>query len=261
MHKHYIFTIPTFLLHTPHFVPLFYLMMEYVSKRTNMDTIFITTEMLGYYYNGDVKSGRLFEEGADHLCKLGYIKKQGSGYIYTKQLLNETFLQVKEEDFFKIIKSNKNNKSELLLFYLRLLDSFDYNIVVDGKRKVIGHMTQGYFIDKYKMSKNSITRYISALEELGLIYTHNTYVNGVQNNLYCKLDDKDLLMSFANANSKVDHSNFRRSVSARYNAFIKNPASLSEEEIKQLHKDVEKYNSISNQKKDTSIIDIITNKC
>lgn len=104
-------------------------------------------------------------------------------------------------------------------------------------------MSQSFFVNQYGMSKNTVTRYFKALEELDLLVIFRANPNTQQTNLYGRKADEQLIRQYANRFDNSNKSNFHRSVSARYNKYIKAPGVFSADEIKQLYNDCIVYNN------------------
>lgn len=104
--------------------------------------------------------------------------------------------------FYSIANSNHRFDIRWALFhyYCRLISSLDYNIEVNGKRSVVGHMSQAFFMDKAELSQQTVSRYHKYLEDMQLIYTNRcVYLteNGKRRkNYYGRYEDRKLIDQF-----------------------------------------------------------------
>lgn len=204
----------------------------------SLSDYFIFTPSVLYHYLGkkftlaDVIHSINMLEGAKVLVSVA-----SDVYMCKKEVVNsfEYYTPIAQWEYELLMEKDKH---QLLLFYVRVLASLDY-------KTGIGYMANNYFVEEYGYSRNTVSRYFKALEELKLIYVGHRGVNSntgnYQTHLYCRYENRSLISS--------GNANFHRSVSARYNHFLDNPDSFSQEDIKQLYEDCLIYNSESKSKK------------
>lgn len=138
---------------------------------------------------------------------------------------------------------------KLLKHYVLISAARSYQIEVDGKRNVVCKLPITYFNEHEGISKRTVIRYNQQLEEMQLISIATSkfeYDNMKRDmNCYSLYEDRALLNKFVGINNKKDAStsNYRRKVSAMYNAFIKNPGVYSEEQKEELREMVIAYNA------------------
>lgn len=219
---------------------LFYLQINELSRNSYSDEFVITPEILGFYIYGS-SNPKLEKEIVSVLGTMDVVQHV-CGNIYKcnkSSFKSDSFVTITSEEFHTIMNSGKKNAVAILEYYLRLLASFDFTTN-------IGHMSSQYFIETYNMTKNTLSSYNSILEELQLIYVHH---RKMKSNLYCRYKDKHLLERQYD-NSAV--ANFHRSVSSRYNRFMQDPATFSEEELQKLYEDCLIYNQDMEKMQETN---------
>lgn len=203
---------------------LTYVGVAMLSRFTALDKVYFNSEIIAAYTHQKDCSASLLQ-----LCKEGVISKETETmYSIESTPLTEPFFTVHYEDLELIWNSNCRNKNDLVIFYLRLIASFNFQ-KNDGK---IGYMNYAFFMSEYNMSKSSVRRYFDQLVELKVIVKGD--YNEATGNAYVRYCDAHLL--------KVFSSNDLRRISAKYNAFIKNPDSFTKEELKKLYDDCLLYN-------------------
>lgn len=157
----------------------------------------------------------------DKLCDHNIIENNQFGYILNTDIFKfeeGTSFVVYDNSVFHMLMSNP----KLFKHYLYIVGLRDYKTKICNK-------PINYFVEAEGISDRTIKAYNKKLEELKLIY-----INRDGGNLqYVLYNDKDLIVS---------NSNWMRSVSAKYNRFIKSPEVFNEEEIINLYSDVIKYN-------------------
>lgn len=235
MSKHQYLACPSYLQSTGGRNFTTYLLINMISKKQYLDTVIFNSDILSYYYSGNINTN--FKDELVYLEQCGLIEKlSGTNYYITSYTnIEPPFIMFPEEDFLALLNINKRNKMDLILFYAKLLDSMNYNIEVNGQRKIIGHMPYSFF-----GNKSTVGDYMQTLQNLGLIYVVKRGVN--ETNLYCRTCHKELLDQFYEGSSENNNSNFRRSVSARYNRYLANPGVYSHEEKVALYNDCIEYN-------------------
>jgi len=142
----------------------------------------------------------------------------------------------------------KINNVNLLHYFIMILSTIS-NKLVDSVR--YGNMSIQFLSQINQISINTIIRYNQELQDLKLIYirkpsdTTNTFKN-----LYCRYQDKkyiDILADDGGKYGKSNSTNWQRSVTARYNAYVSGK-SFSEDDIQQLYDDCVKYNELMDRK-------------
>lgn len=86
-------------------------------------------------------------------------------------------------------------KMGLVKFYFQLLETRDYNLEIYGRKSVIGYMPQTYLAKKTQLSVRTVSKYMDALEELGIIFI---WREAHKNNHYCRCCDKKYLIKYMN---------------------------------------------------------------
>lgn len=233
-------TIPNWACNDDEINIVHYIKLQEFIRASYYDEILIKPETLDFfiYKKVGVRTLPLFE----YLLHNKYIKETMGFYIVTKDIFNEdSFVTITTDEFYGIINSNYKNTDKLLLHFIRLVKSLDYNININSRRNVIGHMSVQFFQNTYGLSKNTIISYNKKLEDLELLYIVRQ--NGKINNIYGRYVDKKYINKYADLEyDNSAKSNFHRSVSARYNKYMKHPESFSKPEIKRLYNDCLKYN-------------------
>ena len=154
------------------------------------------------------------------------------------------FVIINYDEFDTITNHSSNKRLNYSLFYYwcNVVKTFDWNIEAGGKRSFMGHMPVSYLAEQTGVTEPTVFKYNKILEDLKIIYIHRRYYNSATNtrpsNNYGRYEDKDLIMKVA-ADDSDNMGNFKRSVSARYNAYLKNPASV---DFEKLRVDVGNYN-------------------
>lgn len=209
----------------------------------------ITRQLLGYYAYA---KNKLTQEQSEQVNKaITQMTKDG----YLVNLRNNIF-QINTEKIHKIagafVGFTKDDipllqKPKLFHMLMCMLSTF----AKDMNYKA-GYMAQSYFADLLHVTLPTISARMQELEEAGYIKIYRSSYNPLlktrYTNLYCRVEDKDEIrqayVSTTYDNSDEKTTNFKRSVSARYNKFLTNPQAFTPEEIAQLHKDVIQYNKI-----------------
>lgn len=228
------------------------LALQYLAKTTVRGSRLVTPQLVACYLYGDTAKSKVTD--IEKIFKqLDCVSSCSGGYYYTINedafpKLENNFVLIAAEELEVFFNCGRRNMPQLLQHYIRIIKSLDYTIVVNGRSNVVGHMAADYFMQEYGLSRNTITNYNNALIEMGLLYIHRA---PHETNVYGRACNKVIIDDYA---LSISGGNFRRQVSARYNAYIKNPAAYCDEQVQQLYEDCVKYNSISSDnKKDLSV--------
>ena len=194
--------------------------------------------LLGYKVPMIAKTQQKIINALECLDELGYIKKSNDHYlidmgnIYTTsgyELLNvETFRRLMD-------------KPDLLKHYLIIKRG-----LIDGKCKY----SIPYFAKIENTSPQTISRRNKELEDMRLIIIYqDSYKDGRSNNVYTLYSEEQA------EKKRTNYSDLNRSVSARYNAFVKNPDKYSPLQKKTLRQEVIEYNERNpDRAKDLSVL-------
>lgn len=184
---------------------------------------------------------------------------ENTGDFFIKIFLNEV------QCIFKTDK--KVNKFSILRYFTTLIGSLNNSneIIYPLAKNKVGSFTINYLAKKSGLSENTIKRhggYNSILEDMKLIYIHRSHdylkfsdTGEIRtfSNVYGRYDDKDIILEYAKklgvtygeshkkSYTFKNNSNKLRSISARYNAFIKGK-SYTQAELQQLYEDCIFYN-------------------
>ena len=161
------------------------------------------------------------KETLEKLCKHNVIENNQFGYILNTDIFNfeegTHFITYTSEVFHMLMSEPK-----LLKHYLYIIGLRDYRTKICDK-------PINYFVKVENLSDRTIKTYNKKLEDLKLIYISR---NGI-NLQYVLYEDKNILEA---------NSNWMRSISAKYNRFIKSPGVFNAKEIDELYSEVIKYN-------------------
>lgn len=178
------------------------------------------------------------------------------------------FIKIYLSEIRSILTINKNiSKFSLLKYFIVLIGTINNsdNILFPFAKNKVGSFTIRYLAEKSDISENTINRpggYNSILEDMKLIYIHRSHdylkfsdTGEIRtfSNVYGRYDDKDIILEYAKklgvtygeshkkSYTFKNNSNKLRSISARYNAFIKGK-SYTQAELQQLYEDCIFYN-------------------
>ena len=141
------------------------------------------------------------------------------------------------------ILMEKSNAYDLAVYYLMLLCSRDYKIIINNKQGVIGKMPIRYFISELGLSEKQILRYNKILSDLKLIYIRHGNA-WKHTNIYGAYEDKEEIDKYFFTYSSADtseQSNKSRSLMAKY-YHAKNGVKYSPEEIAEINRYIDKRN-------------------
>ena len=211
--------------------------------RTDAGVVHIAPEtvayQLGYKLPLEHKTKVRITNALECLDELGYIRKCEDYYLVDMGSIYTTsgYELCSVEVFCKLM-----DKPDLLRHYLTIKRG-----LIDGKCKY----SIPYFAKVEETSVRTINRRNKELEDMRLIIVYQDgYKDGRSNNVYT-------LYSKEQAEKKrANYSDLNRSVSARYNAFVKNPGKYSPLQKKTLRQEVIEYNERNPARpKDLSVFD------
>lgn len=204
-----------------------YLLIEPIVKSSVFDVGVFTVDIICEYYAITKRTVReLIVSGLNELVKRKLITKKKELYIASKEIYimkdNEYFITVPIEGIIKLA-----NDPQLLKYFVILIRYIK-----------LESLSLSYLSEKTGKSIRTICRYNEELEQMKLLYIKRSSYSedGRPVNKYS-------LTPFTN-NTDKDLGNFRRSVSAKYNSFIKRGADYyTKEEIQELYDMCVKYNN------------------
>jgi len=200
--------------------------------RTDLGETIIPPELiayhLGYKLPIEYRTKQKIINALECLNELDYIKKRDDQYVIDMGHIYATDgYEFCSADIFRKLM----NKPDLLKHYLIIKRG-----LIDGKCKY----SIPYFAKIEETTPLTIIRRNKDLEDMQLIIiyqdSYNKNKNNRNNNVYT-------LYSEEQAEKKNgSNGNIDRSISQRYNSFVRNPGSLSPLQKKELRKNVEDYN-------------------
>lgn len=186
------------------------------------DYAVLTPEIICEYYS--LKCDSEIKSGLESLVKSKLARKKGNMYIINKSVYkSDHFTMVPVESVIKL-----SDNSKLLTYYTYILSK------MNNKTKSCS-LPISHFVNETGLSKRTVIRYNQKLEDMQLLYiTRFKYDDdGREVNQYSLI---------SNSPTK-DKGNFHRSVSAKYNAFIKKGAeAYTKEELQELYDLCLEYN-------------------
>lgn len=185
-------------------------------------------------------------DALDDLCDLGFAQKYNDNKDF--YLINTDIFYNQKKGFekidFKIFEKVKHDAG-LLKHYILIKKGR-----IDGKCTY----SEEYFIKAESVSYRTIVRRNKELLDLELIYIYRPSVD-LKNNKY----PRNIYMLFDHSKvfeKKENYSNLNRSISQRYNSFVKNPDKFTPLMRKTLRKQVEEYNARNpDRAKDLTVFD------
>ena len=211
--------------------------------RSDAGVVYIPPELiayqLGYKLPLEYRTKNKIVNALECLDECGYIKKCDNHYLIDMSNIYTTsgYELCDVEVFRKLM-----DRPDLLKHYLTIKRG-----LIEGKCKY----SIPYFAKVEETSPQTISRRNKELEDMHLIIIYqDTYKDGRSNNIYT-------LYSKEQAEKKrTNYSDLNRSVSARYNAFVKNPGKYSPLQKKTLRQEVIEYNERNPARsKDLSVFD------
>lgn len=208
------------------------------------NNIYVSLDAIAYYLN---ISKRTASEHYSSLIDNGVIKATGNVVDVSSVLKHreEHFVTIPVDTFFKIMR---DGNTQLYMYFVQLMSTRNNKLKVSYQKIE-------YIEDLTGLSKSTILRYNKKLEDIGVLYirrSHNLKQSDgsvySDNNVYGLVADKAAVDKYADENEyKVDmhNSNWQRMVTAKYNAYIKNPNSY--EDTDALYKLCEEYNALMDE--------------
>lgn len=180
---------------------------------------------LGYKLPLEHRTKSKIIDALECLDELGYIKKSDEQYLVdTSSIYTTSGYEFCSVEIFRKLM----DRPDLLKHYLTIKRG-----LIDGKCKY----SIPYFAKAEETSTRTINRRNKELEDMHLIIIYqDTYKNGRNNNVYTLYSEEQA------EKKRTNYSDLNRSVSARYNAFVKNPAKFTPLQKKTLRQEVIEYN-------------------
>ena len=214
--------------------------------RSDAGVIYIPPELiayqLGYKLPLEYRTKNKIVNALECLDECGYIRKCDNHYLIDMgNIYTASGYELCDVEVFRRLM----DRPDLLKHYLVIKRG-----LIDGKCKY----SIPYFAKVEETSPQTISRRNKELEDMRLIIiyqdTYSKDKNGRNNNVY-------ILYSEEKAETKKSsNSNADRSISQRYNAFVKNPAKFTPLQRKTLREEVEQYNVRNTGRiKDMSVFD------
>lgn len=222
-----------------------YGLLHILFKMSAVDEVAVSLEQIEYCISGTTNlSRRRKAEISKALDQIGAVRCENGIYILETSKLNAEppYEECDSEIFMRLI-----SHPELLLHYLVIKSGRMFNFDIGGKNKVICKYPIEYMSNIEGVSRHTIMRYNSALEEMQLIYIARHKFDGDkrETNIYSLYEDRALVDRYVGGLLSKDNSqaNKNRSIAMRYTKFIKNPEKYTMEYAMKLRKDVEEYNA------------------
>ena len=200
-----------------------------LAYRSDVGIIYVSPEIiaqqLGYKVPPIAKMRQKINNALECLDELGHIKNCGDYFLIDMSTIyTTTGYELCDAEIFRRLMG----KPELLKHYLIIKRG-----MINGKC----NFSLPYFAKAEDTSVQTISRRNKELEDMRLIIIYqDSYKDGRNNNVYT-------LYSEEQANKKrSSYSDINRSVSQRYNSFVKNPGKFTPLQKKTLRKEVEQYN-------------------
>lgn len=169
------------------------------------------------------------------------IRKERNFYIINSINKDEegTFTMFSLNEVNKILRAT--NSCILVFYYVSLLKSRNFSLVIGDKRGAVGYMPMSFFAKILNRSIKSVMAYNKQLEDLGVIYIRHSQREGVPN-AYGLPEDKTRVNEYYLQYYSFDKTkgiNRRRALMQKYNNAIRNGIKYSKEEIKQINDYIE----------------------
>ena len=214
--------------------------------RTDAGVVFISPDTVGYHLGYKIpleyKTKQRIINALECLDELGYVKKCKDYYLIDMGSIYTTsgYELCSVEAFRKLME-----KPDLLKHYLIIKRG-----MIEGKCKY----PISYFAKIEDTSPQTINRRNKDLEDMKLIIIYqdgyNPDKNGRNNNVYTLYSEE------AADRKNVSYSNINRSVTQRYNSFVKHPEKFTPLTKKMLRQEVKQYNERNPDRiKDLSVFD------
>ena len=162
-----------------------------------------------------------------------------------------SFIILQSNDVSIILKHKL--RYNLLYLYTLILKRVDLKAEVNNHKYFVTDVSIAYFSKALNVSDQTIIKYIQILEELNIIYVFRVH-NMQHNNLIGLIDNKELINEWAElcgyTQNNIDYEVNTRAIIQKYRALC-NGKQYSPEEIGEIRKGIEIYNTLHpNKKKD-----------
>lgn len=167
---------------------------------TDEPEIFMPREKLQYDLYGSKGRGgyqvKKVLEGIEELDAVRYDESLKGVFIRKDALWPERFVSIHGGELDKIRNGTEPGYSQWLLFYYfcYLIDSLNSKFSINGRKKIVGFMSQQYFAEKLDLGVTTIREYNAKLEELEILYIARRGKHS--NNMYCRYSDRNLLRKY-----------------------------------------------------------------
>ena len=171
---------------------------------TKLEEQHITVSNINYYLYGDKPTkdrNKFISDTMDSLIKNNYISGEilspGEYLIYNQNFAankEHPFIIIDMDIYFLLMRSKLNNKYSLVKYLAILINSFNYNIDINGKCGIIGHMPISFLATKMRKSHTTISSYTKILEDLKIIYVFRSK----DNNIYSLYKNRELIILYLN---------------------------------------------------------------
>lgn len=233
---------------------------QYLCRFSPFEEVVLTPELIAYYIHGANATKDQIAAIRKELNSCALCEKLATNYFRFKKdafNLSNDFEKLDVDVFELLMGAKVNNKPALLEHLYQIIKSISGGTEIRGKNKVVGFMPIDYFAKNENVSESTIIRYNKQLEELGILYiVHGGYVSSKgkkYNNIYGLAKNKAHIDAYANALGLTDKTD-NRSISVKYNWFIKNPGKYNRAEIRSLHFECEKYNQSNEYNKKNTFV-------
>lgn len=229
---------------------LYIMLKYYIFTNRKFNSQLFNLDLGCWLFNIDFKkrtNRELVKKAFNELINHNYIDclEYASNKYELKEIKNDTckyFIKVSEQTCLKFRELHSNKKTDMFRYYCHILKSRNYKY----DRKVCD-LSVNFLSELINISKSTIIRYNRLLEENKIIYikrpTYNDKDKSVD--LIGDYDDKGFVDKIANelkyGNSK-QVGNQHRSISAKYNSYVRNPSKYDEEDEYKLYEQVKAYN-------------------
>lgn len=223
-----------------------YIIAKFLYTTTYFDKVFVSGSQIAYYLGGVTKTNVtnankeleiIYNNQLLEMEKIGANKYEISGYTKGK-----TYASLNIDHIMKILKEPHSSRKYKLLKYYCVLMGCRLNDL-----RICNYSLED-LANKMGVDIMTINSYNKILEKENIIYIYKNYFSNDANrhNVYGAYEDKKYVDRFAKAkgyNKKNGgNSDWRRSVTLKYNKFVRNPDAFSEDERELLRQNVIRYN-------------------
>ena len=203
-----------------------YVFLKILTYSENYEScLFNVAEIVDQIY-GEINSHSttaLITKSLENLMNSGYVltkrKNQNSWHMFmTSYNLNpkDTFTIVNPNYLRKIVDSEYRNKPTILRFYMMLMSTV-------YRETKVGTYDRSWFASKLDVSNNTISKYMTILEKLGIIYVYRA-ADFYTSNTYGAIEDKKAIKAEGEKRSHKhrahENANEKRKYVAMYQNFI-----------------------------------------